>query len=72
MALSGEQTAISKDAILNDALLFGFESYDQATIHLKLFLENVRNSFSAVQDQLEKPLRLLMFKRMQDVLKILV
>ena len=71
IALSGEQTAISKDAVLNDALLFGFETYDQASIHLKLFLENVRNSFSTVQDQLEKPLRLLMFKRMQEVLKIL-
>ena len=62
---------ISKDTVLQDSMLFGFESREAAQFHLQRFLEQVRAGFDAAQELLDTPLRKMMKKRMQDNLKLL-
>jgi serine/threonine-protein kinase HipA len=71
MAVGLEQKFISQKTVLHDALQFGFESHSQASIHLKLFLERVRDGFDATRHLLDEPLRSWMAKRMADNLRLL-
>lgn len=71
LGIDRNEKRISKDTVLQDSMLFGFESRDTAQLHLKRFLEQVRAGFDAAQELLDMPLRKMMKKRMQENLKLL-
>lgn len=71
LGIDRNEKRISKDSVLQDSMLFGFESRDTAQLHLKRFLEQVRAGFDAAQELLDIPLRKMMKKRMQENLKLL-
>lgn len=71
LRISRDEKGISKDTVLQDSMLFGFESREAAQFHLKQLLERVRAGFDAAQELLDPPLKKLMKKRMQGNLKLL-
>jgi serine/threonine-protein kinase HipA len=72
LAINRSDKHISKNTILQDSKMFGFESSEAAQLHLNHLLERIRAGFDATQDLLDKPLRTMMRKRMLDNLKILL
>lgn len=62
---------ISKDNLLKDSTLFGFESTEAAQLHLREFLDRARAGFAGTQHLLDAPLRKMMLKRLKDNIKLL-
>lgn len=71
LGISRHEKRISKEAVLQDSMLFGFENREAAQLHLRHLLERLRAGFDAAQELLDTPLRKLMKKRMQDNLMLL-
>lgn len=71
LAIDRSDKHISKNTILQDSNLFGFESGEIARVHLKQLLERIRAGFDSTQDLLDIPLRAIMRKRMLENLKLL-
>lgn len=71
LQLSTGRFDISRDAILADAIRFGFDSQLDAGVFLDGLLERVRCAFNKVEDILGLELRRWMSRRLQENLKIL-
>ena len=55
LGISRNEKRISKEAVLQDSMLFGFENREAAQLHLKHLLERLRAGFDAAQELLDTP-----------------
>ena len=62
---------ISRDAVLADAVRFGFDSIDSAARYLDDLLMRIRHGFARVEPLLGQALRQMLAQRLQDNLAIL-
>lgn len=71
LQLSRGSHAIARDAILADAIRFGFETGNDAARHLEALLARIQSAFQEVSPLLPQDLRNLLLKRMTAQLKLL-
>ena len=71
MQLSLGQNVISREAILLDALRFGFDDVEVASAYLDKLMQQIGTAFTQVDTLLGNDLRRMMAQRLQDNMKIL-
>jgi serine/threonine-protein kinase HipA len=71
MQLSLGRKDISRDAVLSDAIRFGFEGADTAAASLDALLQRIRHAFTQVDTFLSEDLRAMMARRLHDNFAIL-
>lgn len=71
MQLSMGRFDISREAVLGDAIRFGFTSRDEASTHLDALLGRIKGGFAQVEDLLSAELRGMLRVRLQQNLALL-
>ncbi|MEO8600904.1 MAG: type II toxin-antitoxin system HipA family toxin, partial [bacterium] len=71
MQLSLGRNDISREAILADAIRFGFDSTATAAAYLDKLLQRIQPAFAQVEALLSDDLRAVMARRLHDNLKSL-
>ena len=71
MQLSMGRFDISREAVLGDAMRFGFETRDEAIAHLDALLGRIEGGFAHVETLLDSELRSMLRPRLQENLALL-